>query len=162
MRVPQMRNHQKGLTTVEFAIVGAVLFMVLFGVLEFGRALYVANVMVEGTRRGARVAAVCRPGSGFIAQTAIFANAAGESRFVPGLTTAQHVVVSYLNQAGAPVANPLANMASISYVRVQIVGYQQTMMIPFVMSTLLMPEFAATLPAESLGFSPSNQAFDAC
>lgn len=156
-----MRNRQRGITTVEFAIVGAVLFMVLFGALEFGRALFVANFLVEGTRRGARVAAVCRPGSGFVAQTAIFANGAGESRFVPGLNV-DDVVVSYLNQAGAPVANPLANMGSIGYVQVRIVGYEQTMLIPFVMPDVLMPEFAATLPAESLGYRPTNQDFNAC
>jgi hypothetical protein len=156
-----MRNHQKGLTTVEFALVGAVFFMVLFGVLEFGRALFVANFLVEGARRGARVAAVCRVGSEFVARTAIFANNLGQSRFVPGLNTG-NVVVSYLNQAAAPVPNPFENMASISYVRVGIVGYQQTMMIPFVMPEFLMPEFTTTLPAESLGYSPSAQAFDAC
>lgn len=156
-----MRKSQQGLATVEFAIVGAVFFMVLFGVLEFGRALFVANLMVEGTRRGARVAAVCGVGSASIATAAVFADGTGSSRFVPGLDT-DDVAVSYLNQAGAPVANPLENMASISYVQVRIVGYQQTMMIPFIMSSFLMPEFTATLPAESLGYSPSDQNFNAC
>lgn len=156
-----MRNHQQGITTVEFAIVGAVLFMVLFGVIEFGRALFVANVLVEGTRRGARLAAVCHVGSDRIAEATIFANAAGESRFVPNLDTG-NVVVSYLDQAGTPVANPNANIASISYVQVRIVDYRQTMLIPFVMPEFLMPSFAATLPAESLGYSPTEQAFSAC
>lgn len=156
-----MRNRQRGLAAVEFAIVGAAFFIVLFGVLEFGRALFVANFMVEGTRRGARLAAVCAIGSAGIPTATIFANGTGNSRFVAGLNTS-NVVVTYLNQAGAPVANPAANMATIAYVRVRIVGYQQTMMIPFIMSTFLMPEFAATLPAESLGYSPTPQTFTAC
>lgn len=156
-----MRNHQQGLTTVEFAIVGAVLFMVLFGVIEFGRALFVANVLVEGTRRGARIAAVCPVGSARVAEATIFANGDDTSPFVTNLNTS-HVVVSYLNQAGAAIANPGANIASINYVQVRIENYQQTMLIPFVMSEFLMPSFAATLPAESLGYSPSLQAFSAC
>jgi Flp pilus assembly protein TadG len=156
-----VRNYQQGLTTVEFAIVGAVFFVVLFGVIEFGRALFVANVLVEGTRRGARLAAVCPVGSARVAEAAVFANASGDSRFVHNLDTG-NVVVAYLNQAGAPVPNPGANIASISYVRVSIVDYRQTMLIPFVMPDFLMPSFVATLPAESLGYSPTDQAFSAC
>lgn len=156
-----MRTYQQGLATVEFAIVGAVFFIVLFGVIEFGRALFVANVLVEGTRRGARLAAVCPVGSARVAEATVFANGDGDSRFVHNLNTG-HVAVSYLNQAGTPIVNPAANITSISYVQVRIVNFQQTMLIPFFMSEFLMPSFAATLPAESLGFSPTAQAFSAC
>jgi Flp pilus assembly protein TadG len=156
-----MRRRQRGIATVEFAIVGAVFFMVLFGVLEFGRALFVANSLVESTRRGARVAAVCPIGDPRAAQVAIFADAGGVSRIAPDLTTS-NVNVSYLDQNGAVLANPGANPASIQYVRVRIVGYQMQLMIPFVMPDFLMPEFAATLPRESLGYSPTLQAFPAC
>jgi hypothetical protein len=117
--------------------------------------------LVEGTRRGARVAAVCPVGSLRVAEAAIIANANGVSGIAPDLTTA-HVAVSYLDQAGAPLANPGANLVSIRYVQVRIVDYQQTMMIPFIMSELLMPAFTATLPAESLGYSPTAEAFSAC
>ena len=155
-----MRNYQQGLTTVEFAIVGAVFFMVLFGVIEFGRALFVANLLVEGTRRGARVAAVCPVGSARVAEATIFANDDGDSRFVHNLNTS-HVAVSYLDQAGTPIGAG-ADIVSIRYVQVRIVNFQQTMLIPFVMPEFLMPSFAATLPAESLGYSPTAQAFSAC
>jgi Flp pilus assembly protein TadG len=156
-----MRNHQRGVTTVEFAIVGAVLFMVMFGVLEFGRALYVANALVESTRRGARTAATCPVGSPRPAQVAIIANAEGASNIASDLTTA-NVVVSYLDQNGAVIPNPGASFTAIQYVQVRIVGYQLQMMIPFVMPELLMPDFVATLPKESLGYSPTQQAFVAC
>lgn len=156
-----MRRQQRGITTVEFAIVGAVLFMVLFGVTEIGRAFFVANSLVESTRRGARVAAVCPIGDPRAAQVAIFADADGQSRIAPDLTTT-HVVVSYLDQNGAPLANPAASFTSIQYVRVRIVGYQMQLMIPFINPNVPMPEFAATLPRESLGYSPTLQAFPAC
>lgn len=156
-----MRSRQQGVTTVEFAIVGAVFFMVLFAVIEFGRALFVANALSESTRRGARVAAICPVGDPRPAQVAIFANADGESLIAPGLTTG-HVVVSYLNQAGAPIADPGANFAAIRYVRVSIAGYTQQLLIPFVSPDLVMPAFTATLPIESLGYAPSPQAFLPC
>jgi Flp pilus assembly protein TadG len=154
-------RRQQGVTTVEFAIVAAVLFTLIFGIIEFGRALFVANALVESTRRGARMAAVCPVGDARPAAVAIFANADGASAIAPGLTTA-NVVVSYLNSAGAPVANPTANLASISFVQVRIVDYTQEMLIPFVMPSFLMPSFTATLPIESLGYAPTPQAFLPC
>jgi Flp pilus assembly protein TadG len=156
-----MRGRQHGVTTVEFAIVGAVFFMVLFGVIEFGRALFVANALSESTRRGARVATICPVGDPRPAQVAIFAGADGRSLIAPDLTTA-NVVVSYLNTAGAAVANPGVNLAAIRYVRVSITGYTQELLIPFVMPQFLMPAFTATLPIESLGYSPTQQAFLPC
>jgi Flp pilus assembly protein TadG len=156
-----MRSPQRGVTTVEFAIVGAVLFTLLFGVIEFGRALFVANALAESTRRGARMAAVCPVGDPRPALVAILANAGGASGISPDLTTA-NVEVSYLDQAGATLANPAGSFASIRYVRVRIVNFTQEMMIPFVMPELLMPPFTATLPIESLGYSPTQQAFLAC
>jgi len=156
-----MRRHQRGVTSVEFAIVGAVFFMLLFGVIEFGRALFVANGLVESTRRGARVAAVCPIGDPRIAQVAIFANANGNSLISPDLTIA-NVEVAYLDQNGTTLANPAASFASIRYVQVRIVNFTMQMVIPFVMPEFLMPAFTATLPIESLGFSPTQQAFVAC
>lgn len=156
-----MRGIQRGITTVEFAIVGALFFMVLFAVIEFGRALFVANALSESTRRGARVAAICPVGDPRPAQVAILAGPDGRSRIAPTLTTA-NVIVSYLNQAGAIVANPGANSSTIRYVRVSITGYTQQLLIPFVMPEFLMPAFAATLPIESLGYSPTQQAFLPC
>lgn len=156
-----MHRRQRGTTCVEFAIVAAVFLTILFGVIEFGRALFVANALSESTRRGARVAAICPVGDPRPAQVAIFANGGGSSGIDPNLTTA-NVVVEYLNQTGAPIAAPAANYAAIRYVRVRIVGFTQQMLIPFVMPEFLMPAFTATLPIESLGYSPTQQAFLPC
>jgi Flp pilus assembly protein TadG len=155
-----MRKRQLGVTTVEFAIVGALLFVVLFGVIEFGRALFVANALAEGARRGARVAAVCPVGDPRPAQVAIFADD-GASLIAPDLSTA-NVAVSYLDAAGAPIADTATNYAAIRYVQVRIVDYTQQMLIPFIMPSFLMPSFTATLPIESLGYSPTQQAFLPC
>lgn len=156
-----MRSRQRGVTSVEFAIVGTVLFTLLFGVIEFGRALFVANALAESTRRGARMAAVCPVGDPRPALVAIMANADGASAFSADLTTT-NVEVSYLDQTGATLANPAGSFASIRYVRVRIVNFTQELLIPIVMPELLMPSFTATLPIESLGYSPTQQAFLAC
>jgi hypothetical protein len=136
-------KFQKGVTTVEFAIVGAVLLMVMFAVIEFGRALFTYAVLNEGTRRGARVAAVCPLNDPAIAQETAFAS-------LPGLTT-QNVAVEYLNQNGGVITNPVGSFGAIEYVQVRIVNYQLQLWIPFLRPVLTVPDFATTLPRESLG-----------
>ena len=53
-------RRQHGTTTVEVAIIGVVVMVVLFGVIEIARVFFVFNALNEATRRGARVAAVCQ------------------------------------------------------------------------------------------------------
>ena len=143
------RNRQKGLSTVEFALVALVLFMMIFAVIEVGRAFFVASALDEASRRGARMAAVCPVNDPAIAQAAAFNNAV-----IPALD-AGDIVVEYLDGAGANVGAPgtAAGFRLIRYVRVRVVGYQHQMFIPLltVLGPFFMPEFAAVLPRESLG-----------
>jgi Flp pilus assembly protein TadG len=50
---------QSGATIVEFAIVAALFFSLLLGIMDFGRILLAWNSAVEATRLGARIAVVC-------------------------------------------------------------------------------------------------------
>ena len=129
--------------------------MLLFGVIEFGRALFVANALAEGTRRGARVAAVCPVGDPRPAQVAIFADADGASLIAPDVTTA-NVDVSYLDAGrSCDRRHRRRTTQPSSTCRCAIVNYTQQMLIPFIMPSFLMPSFTATLPIESLGYSPT-------
>lgn len=143
-------GSQRGVTTVEFAIVSTVLFIVLFGVIEFGRALFVVNTLTEATRRGARMAAVCPIDDPAVASAAVFDNGSGTSAVVSGLTTGD-VEVGYLDANGNPIGDPSGNFGLIRYVRVEITNYQLPLIIPFVMPTLNLSGFATTIPRESLG-----------
>ena len=49
---------QRGAATVEFALLAIVFFMVLLGIMEFGRLMFVWNTTQEVTRRAAREAVV--------------------------------------------------------------------------------------------------------
>jgi Flp pilus assembly protein TadG len=145
-----MKRYQRGTTVVEFAIVGALLLMLIFAVIEMGRALFIVNTLTEATRRGARLAAVCPVGDPKPAQVAVFAVGGGNSAVVNGLKTS-NVVVEYLDTNGNVIANPGANFSSIRYVRVRIVGFTASLIIPFIMPTLSLSGFSTTLPRESLG-----------
>ena len=144
------KRIQAGVTTVEFAIIGTLLMVIVFGIIEFGRALFVMNALTEATRRGARMAAVCPVGDPEPASVAVFDNGAGGSAVVSGLTTG-NVQVQYLNSSGAVIAAPAANFGSIRYVRVSIVGFTQTLIIPLHVVSIPMSGFSVTLPRESLG-----------
>jgi hypothetical protein len=137
-------SREKGTTTVEFAIVGAVVLTVLFGIMEFGRIMFTLNMLDEGARRSARVAAVCAVNDAAIRNAAILTN-------LPGLSTS-NVVTEYLNQNGTPLGDPAGgDYTSIRYVRVRIVGYSFPIAIPFVAPIFTAPEISSTLPRESLG-----------
>jgi hypothetical protein len=135
--------RQSGTTTVEFAIVGALMITIILAILQFGYVLFSYNVLNESTRRGARIAAVCPVNDPAIAQAATFVT-------LPGLTTS-NVTVEYLNQNGIVIANALANFGAIEYVRVRIVNYQYQSWVPFIDLLFNSPAFPATLPRESLG-----------
>ena len=138
------RLRQRGITTVEFAIVGTVVLTLMFAIIEFGRMLFALNVLDEGARRSARLAAVCAVNDSAIANAAILGT-------LPGLTTS-NVVIEYLDDNGAVLGDPAgANYTKIRYVRVRIVGYSFPIAIPFAAPTFTAPETSSTLPRESLG-----------
>lgn len=147
-------ERQRGTTTVEFAIVGLVFLTLLFAVIEFGRILFTLNMLEEGARRGARVAAVCPVGDAAIAAAAAFV-------VLPGFSDT-NVFAEYLDGNGATLGDPAgANYTSIRFVRVRVADVAFPVAIPFVTPTFNAPEFSSTLPRESLGV-PSFEAVAAC
>lgn len=153
------RHKQRGISIVEFAIVAAVLFVLIFGVIEVGRAFFVAATLDEAARRGARMAVVCPINDPAIAQAAAFDNSV-----VPDLD-ASDISIEYLTLGGAVVGNPAdpAGFRLIRFVRVSVVGYQHQMFIPLATALLpfTMPTFETVLPRESLGI-PREGAITAC
>ena len=154
------RRSQAGVTTVEFAIIGTVMMVVVFGIIEMGRALYTVNVLTEAARRGARMAAVCPVGDPKPASVAIFDSGSGTSSVVPGLTTS-NIQIQYLDSNGNPIANASANFSSIRYVQSSIVSFTLPLYIPVLLPTLNLSGFTATMPRESLGI-PRSGVVTAC
>jgi len=156
------RLGQRGTTTVEFAIVGATAMLVLFGIIEVGRAVFVLNALGETTRRAARVATVCPINDPAIAEVALFNQPGGGegSRIVGGLTP-DNIAVEYLGNDGAAIGDPAANFMQIRFVRTRIVNFQHQMLIPFLDILFATPDFATTLRRESLGV-PRSGAIEPC
>lgn len=134
-RCPSLRR-QTGVAAVEFALVSAIFFTMLLGVIEMGRLLWVWNAAVEATRLGARLAVVCDIGDADIKLRM--------TQRVPNLMT-NHITVDYLNPPAAVNTCTSANCKAVS---VRLSGYTHQTVIPFVPLTLTLPPFATTLRKE--------------
>lgn len=147
MRLPKKsRQGERGSTLVEFAIGATVFLTVMFGVIEFGRALWVHNALSDAARRGARYAVVhTQADSAAVKNIVVYGNAAGGTKpLVDNLTTA-NVNVAYS-----------AFGLSSGTATVTITNYQFQFVVPIVSTSIQMPNYSTTLTAESTGLIPAN------
>jgi len=160
---------QKGAAMVEFALIALTFFMILFGIIEFARAFFTYNTLVEATRRGARVAAVCPASANGITQVqqiTVFdpttPDGVTPTTGLLGLSTT-NIAVSYLDSTMTTIASDTDPITSIfgsegdqyyniAFVRVSILPtFTHTLIIPTFMNTFSVPPIETTLPSESLG-----------
>jgi Flp pilus assembly protein TadG len=165
---------QRGAAMVEFALIALLFFMLLFGIIEFARAMFVYNTLVEATRRGARVAAVCPVSPEGINQvkfitTFNLANGTGASLL--GLSAASNIAVKYYKKNMTTPITVTSTYPSVKnsdydeirFVSVEITNYTHKLFIPLFSSTLTAPNVSTTLPSESLGrISPKNPVKKRC
>lgn len=124
---------QRGVAAVEFAIIAIILFTLLFGIMEFGRVLFMMNTTTEATRLGARLAVVCDQNDSVI--TTKMVNLAGF--LTPG----------NINVAYSPGG---CDSTSCRYVTVSVTGLTVQSLVPLIPINFQMPGFSTTLPRESM------------
>lgn len=127
-------SRQRGVVTVEFALIAIVFFALLLAIMEFGRILFAFNSAVEATRFGARIAVVCDPNSKPMIVSKMQA-------IMPYLTTAQ-ITVDYL-----PIN---CDVNTCRQVQVGVTGINYRPLIPVASLNISMPPFTTTLPRESM------------
>ena len=146
-RIKNFKQDEKGSTLVEYAIGATVFVMAVFAVLEFGRALWAHNALTDAARQGARYASLHMPGGAEdtnIKNLVVYGNKDGGTKpIVPGLTTG---MVQISRTGDFSVNSGTAT--------VKITGYQFQFVLPFMPSSLKMPEYATTLTGESAGLIP--------
>ncbi|MBS1170252.1 MAG: hypothetical protein H6R01_1170 [Burkholderiaceae bacterium] len=122
------RARQRGAAAVEFALAAIPFFLLLFGVIEFGRLLYLWNTAQEVTRRAARMAVVTDFNNSAqiaaIKRNAVFRLVTDTEDWLPATYHAditkrlsdQNIVIRYLNASGGtptPMpANPGDNITA--------------------------------------------------
>jgi len=147
----RIEKSEKGQTLLEFALVTLIFFILVFGMIEFGRALWTWNTIVQAIWAGARYAVVETPTSNDteIKKVVVYndPNASSSSTpVVPGLTET-NVIVNYLNNDGSAASNK--NVADV--IAVEVTGYQFSFLVPLFGSQISLPSFTTKLPLEGLG-----------
>ncbi|MNQ97074.1 TadE-like protein [compost metagenome] len=153
------RKRMRGVYLVEFAIIGLLLFILLFGVLEMGRLFFTVNALNETVRRGARLAAVCDIQDPHVLHRALF-NDAGDSSsssLIANLQTS-NLALAYFDEDGNTVTNPNdlsspSGFRAIRYVQLRVENFTFDLLIPVLGRNITFPVFRSTLPRESLGRS---------
>lgn len=115
---PVTERRQRGTTAIEFAIVAMVFLLIVLGIAEFGRILYMWNTVQEVTRRAAREAVVRDFGDkGKVARMAVFGdeNGSGTVLLPAGAEiTNASIRINYLNASLAPITPPADAVTNFS------------------------------------------------
>lgn len=175
-------QRELGAAAVEFAFVVLVFFVLLLGIIEFGRFMYVWNTVQEVTRLAAREAVV----SSFtnaeqdrVRRMAVFSIANSGNPSLPGAAevSAAQIDIEYLNQLGVPVSalpdDPAGNVEEcldnssrcIRFVQVRVCEqgngnrpctpvHYEPMVGLFNFLDIEIPASTVIMPAESLGYAP--------
>ena len=160
-QVRQSRIRQRGVAAVELGIVLTLLVTIVFGITEFGRAMYQYDALTKSARAAARYLAVYDSADPAVqARTrcvAVFNNpdcsAANATPAAPGLTTANVDVA--VGTAGAPGFDPalqgvVTGEGTMDLVRVTIgapaAPYTFVSLVSFVVPDIQFGPISATMP----------------
>jgi Flp pilus assembly protein TadG len=149
---------EKGSTLVEFAIGASVFLLVMFAIIEFGRALWVHNALADAARRAARYA-VNQPASSpagnpttgtnvgpsiaAIRNVGVYGNPGGTGAVMVNNLTPTNLDIEYSNFG--------VGQGSVSVI---VTGYQHTFVVPIIGTTITMPDYRTTLTGENAGTLP--------
>lgn len=164
MNSKRFHEREEGTTMAEFAIIAAVFFMIIFGIIEFGRLLYTHNALTDAARRGARYAVLhhetdiaCVKAVAVYGETNVDQSTCTGTgpALINGLTTA-NIVVTYegADEDNNPNTPPTAYGMNLGTATVSIQNYNFNLSIPFARRTITMPAYTTTLTSESAGEEP--------
>ncbi|MDD5329659.1 MAG: TadE/TadG family type IV pilus assembly protein [Sulfuricella sp.] len=151
-----MRSTRKqiGAAVVEFALVLLPLTLIVFGITEFGRAMYQYNTLVKATRDAARFLSTQAAGTGYGRATCLTVAgsqtcSASDPPLAPGLTAS---MVAICDATTAPSENcPLAyngvstGSGAVNLVTVSINGFQFTSLVSFVVPSVTFGPISTTM-----------------
>ena len=149
-------RDSSGQSLVEMALVCMIFFFLLFGILEFARALYYYNAIIQNTRAAARWAVVNVLNNSDTADITstknivLYGSPTGSGNpQIPGMTAAMvNVLVAPLELDNSTPPKPISQKISVN-----VTGYQFQFLIPLAPS-LTIPAFETSLFTESMGVIP--------
>jgi hypothetical protein len=164
-------KSQQGAALPEFALIGLLFFTLLFSAIEVGRWLFTWNTLVEATRRGARIAAVCPLFDDYIKIATVFGTpsqsrpiADQDSPVVRGLNSSLVKITYYsVDDATNTTKYETLSAANANFQKIQLVevgldlndnNWDYRFIAPIVgdiLGNLIPPTVSTVMPTESLG-----------
>lgn len=120
-RISRRRNERRGAAMVEFAVVAPLMFLLVLGMLELGRAVMVSNLMINSSREGARKACLTTM---TVAEVETWTKQYLEQMGIP--SNAVTVTIQNQNASGGAYTTT-TNLSSVS----AGMGVQVTVSVPF-------------------------------
>lgn len=132
------RKRQRGVAAVEFGILIIPLTLMLFGLTEYGRAIYQYNTLVKATRDATRYLSTVAPGSDLTQARCLarHGNTACSGPLLAPNLTAGMVVICDATNCAATHALVSTGSGAVNLVTVTISGYQFQSVINFPMAGL--------------------------
>ena len=126
-------TRQEGAAAAEYAVVSVVFFGMVLAVIEFSHLMFVYSTVVEATRLGARVAAVCD-----VSDVTVKAR----MQTILPLLTPEKISITYPSgTCSASACEPLT---------VSVQGLIVPLSIPLAPLAFRVPAFSTSIPGESL------------
>ena len=120
-RLGALHRDQRGTALVEFALLAPLLFLLLFGIVDFGRALDYYNQVTQLAGQGARAAVVNRNPDG----TAITSGSSLQSQLVTQYTAQPELkkgIVVCITQVPTKVGDPVTVKVSYQFHFLPLIG----------------------------------------
>ena len=144
-------NHQKGVAAVELALLLIPLTTLVFGITEFGRAIYQYNTIAKGTRDAARYLTQTTPGNGASRAAArclvVFGNrACSGAPLVTGMDVSLVTVKDSSTDAGTHSRQQITGGTGVAnLVSVEVSGFQFTSLVTYVVPNLTFNTISTTM-----------------
>ncbi len=146
-------RHQAGVAAVELALLLAPLVALVFGVAEYGRAMYQYDTLCKGARAGARFLSQFEPGDAarIVQARCLVAygnTACNAPALAPGLTQAMVAVADSSNDASMSRQPITANGVTVgvtNLVRVTVRGYRFDSVVSFVAPSFTFDPISVTM-----------------
>jgi len=104
------RKQRRGAATVEFAVVAPVFFLLVFGMIEYGRMVMVQQIIVNSAREGCRAAVLDGSTTSGVKSTVITAMSAGNITI-----TTSNVTVSPDPPSNAEFGDPVTVTVTVPF-----------------------------------------------
>lgn len=149
MKAIAHKEGQRGAAVVEFALLLLPLLLLLFGVTEFGRAMYQYDALAKSARGAVRHLSQHSAGNAAAIQTARCIAVYGDAActppvLLPGLAEGMISVCDASNCAGSH-ANQSTGNGAVNLVTVTISGYRFNSLVPALMPDITFDDISSTM-----------------